>query len=483
MKRFIKDLSGGLNLSKPPHLIEDNQLSVASNIVYRKGLWTKRDGFAELAATTETSDVIEVTDQIRNDGAVRRLMATEARIYSWNGSAYTSLITEGVARASTDKVFFAEINNEIYRVDGKNAPAKSSTGNFTAVSWDTGSSGRNLTLAKIVIAFNSRLLFFNVTDGTDGTVPFRILWTDVADYDKIAPLNYADLDYSGTPIVAARKLGHNFIAVYKSDSINTLQDQGAPLFFVPKARQQVGIIGPKAVTDVPNAHVFVSNDGIYIFNGATVEPIADRTVVNELFDNLNYTYKDNIYLWTDQKNREVNIHYPTGSSEIPNAVLIWNYQYNCWSSSTQSAYSGFYRHRTVAVPEVYYGAASGRVHQRDTSGTDISAAITTTLATKAYQGAMGQGVVASPGQQGVPTDYVQVSRVQTDATPSSTTISVGTADLGTDSPTYTGQTITDTDGKVPRVDFNEYGRYITVKASNFTSLSEFVCEMESGGDS
>ena len=480
MRRFIKDFSGGLNVAKPPHLIEDNQLSVASNIVYRAGKWQKRDGYAQLAATTETSDVIEVADQLRHDGAVRRLMATEARIYSWNGSAYTSLITESVARATSDKVFFAEINNSIYRVDSKNAPAVSTTGNFTAVSWDTSSSGRNLTLAKCVVAFNSRLLFFNVTDGTDGAVPYRILYTDALDYDRIANANYVDIDYSMAPILAARKLAHNLVAVYKSDGVVTIQDTGAPLYFVPKARQQVGIIGSKAVTDIPNAHVFVSNDSIYLFNGSAVEPIADKTVVNELFDNLNYTWKANVYCWTDWKNREVNIHYPTGSSEIPNAVLIWNYQHNCWSSSTQSEYSGFYRYRTVAVPEVYYGAASGRVHQRDTSGTDISAAITTTLATKAYHGSYGLQHALS---QTPDSDYVQVLRVQTDATPASTTISVGTADLGTDSPTYVGETITDTDGKAPRADFNEFGRYITIKAANFTSVSEFNIDVESGGDS
>ena len=481
MRRFIKDLSGGLNTSKPPHLIKDTELSVASNCVYRVGKWTKRDGYAALAATTETSDVIEVTDQIRFDGAVRRLMATEARIYSWNGSAYTSLITEGVARATSDKVYFAEINNAVYRVDNKNTPAISTTGNFAAVSWDTGSSGRNLTLAKCVLAFNSRLLFFNVTDATDGAVPFRVLWTDVADYDRISNVNYLDLDYSGAPIVAARKLGHNFIAVYKSDSIVTLQDQGSPLFFVPKARQQIGILGPKAVTDIPNGHVFVSNDGIYLFNGGAIEALADRTVVNELFDNLNYTWKDNVYCWTDLKNREVNIHYPTGSSEIPNAVLIYNYQHNCWSSSTQSAYSGFYRYRTVALPEVYYGAASGIVHQRDASGTDISAAITTTIATKAFHGMIGGQVLGATAEN--VTDYVQVNRIQTDATPASTTVSIGTADLGTDSPTYVGETITDTDGKAPKADYNEFGRYVTVKAANFTSVSEFILDMETGGDS
>ena len=338
MKRFIKDLSGGLNLSRPPHLIQDNQLSVATDCVYRSGKWQKRDGFANLTATTDTAKVLEITDQIRNDGTARRFHATTNNIYEWNGSSYTARLAAGSNRLSTEKLFFTEINNEIYVADSKNSIAKSSTAAFSNVSWDTSSSGRNLTTAHVVLAFNSRLLFFNTTDGTDGEVPFRMLYTDVLDFDRIGNLNFLDLDYSGSPIITAKRLGQNFIAVYKSDSIVTLQDQGSPLFFVPKARQTIGIIGPKAVTDIPNGHVFVSNDGIYVFNGANVEPIADRTVVNELFSNLNYTYKDNIYCWTDLKNREVIIHYPTGSNEEPDKCIVWNYQSNVWSQWNFAAY-------------------------------------------------------------------------------------------------------------------------------------------------
>ena len=481
MRRFIKDLSGGLNLARPPHLIDDNQCSVATDCVYRSGKWQKRDGFANLTATTDTAKVLEITDQIRNDGTARRFHATTNNIYEWNGSSYTARLAAGSNRLSTEKLFFTEINNEIYVTDSKNNIAKSSTGAFSNVSWDTSSSGRNVTAAHVILAFNSRLLLFNTTDGTDGEVPFRMLYTDVLDFDRVSNLNFLDLDYSGSPIITAKRLGQNFIAVYKSDSIVTLQDQGSPLFFVPKARQTIGIIGPKAVTDIPNGHVFVSNDGIYIFNGANVEPIADRTVVSELFNNLNYTYKDNIYCWTDLKNREVIIHYPTGSNEEPDKCIVWNYQSNVWSQWNFSAYAGFYRYRTVAVPEVYFGSASGIVKQRDTSGTDGSSAITSTLATKAFHSVFGGTVLGASAEKA--TDYVQVLRVQTDATPASTTISVGTADLGTDSPSYTDQTITDTDGKAPRADFNNYGRYITIKATNFTSLSEFVVDLESGGDS
>ena len=46
--------------------------------------------------------------------------------------------------------------------------------------------------------------------------------------------------------------------------------------------------------------------------------------------------------------------------------------------------------------------------------------------------------------------------MQTDASPTSTTISAGVADLGTDTPTYTDETISDTDGKAPKADFSVY---------------------------
>ena len=481
MRRFIKDLSGGLNLSKPPHLIQDNQLSVATDCVYRSGKWQKRDGFANLTATTDTAKVLEITDQVRNDGTVRRFHATTNNIYEWNGSSYTARLSAGSNRLSTEKLFFTEINNEIYVADSKNSIAKSSTAGFSNISWDTSSSGRNVTTAHAILAFNSRLLLFNTTDGTDGEVPFRMLFTDVLDFDRVSNTNFLDLDYSSSPIITAKRLGQNFIAVYKSDSIVTLQDQGSPLFFVPKARQTIGIIGPKAVTDIPNGHVFVGNDGIYIFNGGAVEPIADNTVVSDFFDNLNYTYKDNVYCWTDFKNREVIIHYPTGSNEQPDKCIVWNYQSNVWSQWNFDAYAGFYRYRSVAVPEVYFGSASGIVKQRDTSGTDGSSAIASTIATKAHHSVLSGEMLGVTAETA--TDYVQVLRVQTDATPTSTTISVGTADLGTDSPSYADQTITDTDGKAPRADFNSFGRYVTIKATNFTSVSEFIVDVESGGDS
>ena len=481
MRRFIKDLSGGLNLSKPPHLIQDNQLSVATDCVYRSGKWQKRDGFANLTATTDTAKVLEITDQVRNDGTVRRFHATTNNIYEWNGSSYTARLSAGSNRLSTEKLFFTEINNEIYVADSKNSIAKSSTAGFSNISWDTSSSGRNVTTAHVILAFNSRLLLFNTTDGTDGEVPFRMLFTDVLDFDRVSNTNFLDLDYSSSPIITAKRLGQNFIAVYKSDSIVTLQDQGSPLFFVPKARQTIGIIGPKAVTDIPNGHVFVGNDGIYIFNGGAVEPIADQTVVSDFFNNLNYTYKDNVYCWTDFKNREVIIHYPTGSNEQPDKCIVWNYQSNVWSQWNFDAYAGFYRYRSVAVPEVYFGSASGIVKQRDTSGTDGSSAIASTIATKAHHSVLSGEMLGVTAETA--TDYVQVLRVQTDATPTSTTISVGTADLGTDSPSYADQTITDTDGKAPRADFNSFGRYVTIKATNFTSVSEFIVDVESGGDS
>ena len=144
---------------------------------------------------------MEETDQVRNDGTGRRFHATTNNRYEWNGSSYTARLAASSNRLSTEKLFFTEINNEIYVTDGKNNIAKSSTAGFSNISWDTSSSGRNVTAAHVILAFNSRLLLFNTTDGTDGEVPYRVLFTNVLDYDRVENTNFLDVDYSGRPIV------------------------------------------------------------------------------------------------------------------------------------------------------------------------------------------------------------------------------------------------------------------------------------------
>ena len=481
-KTPINDLSGGLNKDFPAHQIAPNQLSEADNIVYRQGFWNMRGGYSHpYGATANAFEILEIADYTRNDGTGRLYAADKDGIYELSGTSWNNRLNLGTTRAVTDKWWFAEIDNAVYATNGVDNIYKATTGSFSAISWDTSTdsaseTGLQITRAKIVLTLNSRLWFFNTTDSLDGSVPIKAMWTEVEDFDRSEPDNQMLFDDTISPILSAGVLSNNFIAVYKQDQIVVIQNTGNPVTSV-RFRYPNGILAPKAWTRIPNGHFFIGQDGFYMFSGATPSAVGELHVTSHFFDILDITNANNLYCWTDMFHREVHIHIPTDSG-IPTRQLIYNWQYNNWSESDLDAWCGFYRYRTVSTPVRLYGASSGLIRLEGADAgdsTDNGTAIETSLATKA--------MVNAPTQDGIAKDYIQVNRVVTDALPVTATVGVGVGDFGAETPTYTSATITATDGMAPFADIAPVaGRYITIKAEDFETLSEFQIEWKDAGE-
>lgn len=479
----LNDLSGGLNKDFPPHQITPSQLSIADNVVYRRGIWKKRGGYTNpYSATGNAFNLLELADYVRRDGTTKLYTADKDGIYELSGTSWTNRLNLSTTRADTDKWWFAEINNEMYATNGVDNIYKATTGSFGAISWDTttdsaGETGASITKAKIILALNSRLWFFNTTDSLNGTVPNMGLWTEVNDYDRYEADNHLSFDDTQAPIVSAGVLSNNFIAVYKTDQIVVVQNTGNPVLSV-RFRFPNGILGTKAWTRVPGGHFFIGQDGFYTFSGATPSEVGNLNVVSYFFDTLSIANKDNLYCWTDWFNKEVHIHIPTDSN-IPSTQLIWNWKYNVWSESDLDAWCGFYRYRTVSTPVNLYGAGSGLVRAEGAVGgasNDNGSSIATKIRSKAL-------VNMPPQSDFKAKDYIQVNKVVTDASPNTTTISVGEGDFGTETPTFTTATITDTDGFAPFADHEPVaGRYISIQAENFDTISEFQVEWIGAGE-
>ncbi len=489
MKLFLRDLSGGLNKAYPPHLIADNELSECSNVVYRNGIWNKRPGYTlPYSATVDTKDIVEICDYIRNDGSQFFLAFTTQNIYKLVGTSWTSVKALAVARTLGDKWFTAELGNSIYATNGVDAlqvAGDLGTGGFSNQTWDTttdaaGNVGITLNKCKIVLAFNSRLLFFNTDTSTDGVQPTRFNWTEVNTFNRINSQNFINLDYSQSPIISARIIGNNLIAVYKTDSFVTIQDVGSPQYFLPKFRQMTGLIAPKAVCDLPNGHFFISQKGFFINNAGGVIPVGNQKVKNYFYNNVNPNALNTVYCFSDDLHNEVYILYPTGSNTQPDHVLLWNYEYDTWAEWGLNANCGFYRYRTINSPTIYFGYTLGNVRQQGGT-TDNGSAINSKIHTKAFIVIPDTVHVVQTQLQPVVNEYIQVGRIETDASPTTTTVKVGYADLGTDTPTFVTNTITDEDGKAPRADFSVFGRYITLGLENFDTASELVPEFQYAG--
>lgn len=493
-KHFINDLTGGLVKDRKPHQLQQNELSEAQNIRYRDGLWQERLGYSlPFTATGDGNEVVEIADYIRNDGTTHLVCATTDRIYRLNGTTWDQKKNLAPTASATDKAFFAEADDNLFftnGVDGVQSVGDISSSNLTDVSWDTsndadGNSGRNISTAKVILTFNERLLLFNTDDTTDGAVPNRMMWTEVRDYDRVESNNFNDLNISATGIISAKVLGNGLIAVYKPDMIYTVQDTGSPLFFVPRFSRKIGLMAAKAVTEIPQGNFFVSNTGFYIFQGGGLISVGDEQVTSYFFDQLDITYKDNVYCFTDWLNREVHIMYPDSSATNgePNRKLIYNWQETPtsperWSEDTYESYCGFYQFRTVTTPVIYHGTTSGNVKQ-ETGSTDNSTAISTKLHTHAFH------ILPDPNNPDPPTT-VRVTKILIDAEPTginATTVKVSCTDLGgdtfksSDSPigTYTSSDISDVDGLAPYAQIKPVsGRYATIAAEDFNSISEII---------
>ncbi len=481
----INDLSGGLNKDFPAHLIAPNQLAEAYNIVYRRGEWVKRGGYTQPYSELGNS-IIEIVDYVRKDGTSKLYAATNDGINELSGTSWTNRLNLATTRALTDKWFFAEIGDAVYATNGVDQIQRATTAAFGNMTFDTttdsaGETGYAITRAKIILALNGRLWFFNTIDAINGTVPYGGQWTDYLDYDRVEPDNIALFDDNQTPIISAGVLTNNFIAVYKQDQTLVLQNTGNPVASI-RFRFPTGILAPKAWTRIPGGHFVVGLDGFYLFTGSAPTPIGDLNITSYFFSTLtkNTSSRQNIYCYTDWFNREVHIIVPTSSDPtvMPTMQLIYNWQYNCWSEVSLGGRCGFYRFRSATTPQVLVGGTGGETwligEERGVSNDDGDS-ITTRLRTKA--------LINVPDRESKMKDYLQTNVIKTDALPVSATIKLGIADFGVESPTFASTaTITAIDGLAPFADLEpQAGRYLSIEAENFNTISEFQIEWQEAG--
>lgn len=479
----IPTLSGGLNKDTAPHKLQANECAEAAEIVYRSDIWTVRDGFTHpYSATGDALNVIEVKDLMKKDSSTVLQCATPDGIFQLSGTSWTNKLNLGTTRTETDKWFLTEYLDAFFATNGVDNIYRQATagGSYSAISWDTstdsaGDVGRSITRANIVFPFNNRLLFFNTTDSVDGSVPYRMRWTQANTYNRSETSDFIDLDKTQGPILSAGPLMNNLIAVFKEDTVHLVQNQGNPVY-APKLEFEPGIIGPKAWTKMPNGIIFyVSPTGFYIFAGGLPQAIAEKKVTTYFFSLLNQQYRDNVYCFTDWLHREVHVIIPTAST-IPTKQLVYNWQYDVWSEWTMDQWCGHYRFREQTSPTIHYGKGSGIVSLAGGS-TDNGTAISTQLRTKAFS------ALPIDPQQGTP-DYIQVNRVKVDALPNTSDVKVGQADYGRETPTFTTvTTVTDTDGYAPYGDVAPTNtRYASIEIANFTTVSEIVVEWTPSGD-
>jgi hypothetical protein len=153
----------------------------------------------------------------------------------------------------------------------------------------------------------------NVTDSTDGNKPERVWWSaidDSADFDPDAATqcDYQDLVGSGGPV--RKVVGGEYGVVFKERSIYRMDYIGPPeVFSFAEVDQFRGAIAPGSVVRVGRAVYYWAHDGVYLFNGATSQPIGENKVNDTLLADLDTDHLDRV----------------SGAADPTRAVIFWAY--------------------------------------------------------------------------------------------------------------------------------------------------------------
>jgi hypothetical protein len=123
------------------------------------------------------------------------------------------------------------------------------------------------------------------------------------------------------------------ILVYTEGTLNSLQFLGTTdVFGLQELADNISILSPRAVVTVNNTAYWMGHDKFYAYGGR-VETLP-CTLRNHVFENLNYNQADQIVSGTNEGWNEVWWFYPTATSQVNNAYVIYNHLEKIWYYGT-----------------------------------------------------------------------------------------------------------------------------------------------------
>ena len=121
--------------------------------------------------------------------------------------------------------------------------------------------------------------------------------------------------------------------IFQERAITRMTYVGPPTIFefTLIERSQGSFVGPHGMVTHGSQIFYISDDGFYVWDGNRSVPISDNTIWRYFVSDLNYAYRHNIFAAFDYENRAVWWAYPSGSSLVPDSLIIFSIKDNRWT--------------------------------------------------------------------------------------------------------------------------------------------------------
>jgi hypothetical protein len=205
-----------------------------------------------------------------------------------------------------------------------------------------------------------------------------IYWSAPEPYQRVWPLLSREPLTGEAKITALADLDEQ-VVVYTDKSIWLMVPRGVDAFgvaeFTPVRRVDgVGCISHATVQSVRGAHVFLSRDGLYAFNGAEVKKLSQQDDYDKLrpfFQRVNWAAAKSAVAVVWPEKSVYLIALPVDGSNINNIVLVYDYESHAfWIWDDIHAQAWLYDNGAI-----YFADQYGRVYELGKGDTDHGALI------------------------------------------------------------------------------------------------------------
>ena len=326
----------GVNKDLSTHELPINAFTDARNIRFLDGLVYQSFGYGEVyqAPSFAPQYILPVTIS----GARYWIYTTAAKTYavtSTGGSPVVTDITHATPRTGV-------VNQWTYAMLSGLPILNVGDTSKIPMSWDLNTANKFIdlvnwpanTYCKSLRGFKNFLIAMNVTKAGVAN-PFLVMWSHPADpgtlpssWDKTDTTKDAgefDLAETTDPIVDGLTLGDSFI-VYKESSTHRMDYIGGNLVF----RQQKifgmnGIMNKNCVTEFDGWHFVVSNSDVIVHNGQSAQSVLDKQTRRFLFQDIDVTYKSNVFVFKNPFLNEIFVCYPSIGSTSCDKAMVYNF--------------------------------------------------------------------------------------------------------------------------------------------------------------
>lgn len=205
--------------------------------------------------------------------------------------------------------------------------------------------------ARYVTTIKDWVMVANTFDGTNGEQPQRVQWCAIDDpttWPTAGSVQEAQL-LAGSQIIPGTQgwikgivgnLGTADGAIFFERAVWRVVFQGSPTVFGFYPAEGVrGTPASNSIAQIGALVYYLGEDGFYVFDGSTSQPIGVDRVDKTFWANVNINYLYNVIAAVDPINRLVMWLYPSNSAPggTPDSLLVYNWALNKWGFAQLNA--------------------------------------------------------------------------------------------------------------------------------------------------